>query len=186
MRWAQAELRSCSAHGAAASTKYQKCPYFGNLPLLEGNDPNFMMNHRLLISTCMFSIGNHSQSTQHDELQRKAPCSHHKDCMRTFDLGIPKCNLILREFPLRLGFQVPSFLSSHMSQCSSLSSFSSAARCASMLACMPMSIQLASKLHPHSDGSPNLFPSAVPITWELRGNCWEHGISWSSLDVSPS
>ena len=103
-----------------------------------------------------------------------------------FWLKIPNGNLFMKEFPWSLEFQVPSFLSSHMSQCSSLSSFSSAARCASMHACMPMSIQLASKLHPHSDGSPNLFPSAVPITWELRGNGWEHGISCSSLDESPS
>ena len=145
-----------------------------------------MMNHRLLISTCMFSIGNHSQSTQHDELQRKAPCSHHRDCMRTSDLGIPKCDLDLRGIPLGIGLASSKFPQLSYVQGSSLSSFSSTTRCASMLACMPMSFQLASKLHPHSDGSPNLFPSAVPITWELRGNCWEHGISCSSLDVSPS
>ena len=143
MRWAQAELRSCSAHGAAASTKYQKCPYFGNLPLLEENDPNFMMNERLLDSICMYSIINHSQSIQHYELHRKTPCSLHMDHMRTFDLKIPKWNLFLRKFPLSLEFQVPSFLSSHMSQCSSLSSFSSTTRWDSMHACIPMSIQLA-------------------------------------------
>ena len=165
MRWAQAELRSCSAHGTASSQKYEKCPYFGNLPLLEEIWGNFMMNEHLLISICMYCIRNHSQSIQHDELHRKTPCSLHMDHMRTFDLKIPKWNLFLRKFPLSLEFQVPSFLSSHMSQCSSLSSFSSTTRWASMHACIPMSIQLAIKHHSHSGGSSNLFPLAVHIIW---------------------
>ena len=165
MRWAQAKLWSCSTHGTASSQKYEKCPYFGNLPLLEEIWGNFMMNEHLLISICMYCIRNHSQSIQHDELHRKTPCSLHMDHMRTFDLKIPKWNLFLRKFPLSLEFQVPSFLSSHMSQCSSLSSFSSTTRWASMHACIPMSIQLAIKHHSHSGGSSNLFPLAVHITW---------------------
>ena len=165
MRWAQAEVRSCSAHGAVSSTKYQKCPYFGDLPLLEENDPNFMMNERLLDSICMYSIINHSQSMQHDELHRKTPFPHHRDSMRSLELWIPKCNLDLRKFPLSLEFQVPSSLSSHVSQCSSLSSFSSTTRWASMHACIPMSIQLVIKLHSYYMVPQTYFPLAVPITW---------------------
>ena len=143
MQWAQAEVRSCSAHGAVSSTKYQKCPHFGDLPRLQEIWGNFMMNEHLLDSMCMYSIINHSQSMQHDELHRKTPFPHHRDSMRSLELWIPKCNLDLRKFPLSLEFQVPSSLSSHVSQCSSLSSFSSTTRWASMHACIPMSIQLA-------------------------------------------
>ena len=186
MRWAQAELSSCSAHGAAASSKYQNCPDFGDLPRLEEIWGNFMMNEHLLISICMYSIINHSQSIQHDELHRKTPCSLHMDHMRTFDLKIPKWNLFLRKFPLSLEFQVPSSLSSHLSQCSSLSSFSSTTRWDSMYACIPMSIQLASKLHSYYMVPQTCFLQQSPLLEELRENSWEYGISWSSLHVSPS
>ena len=62
-----------------------------------------MMNEHLLISICMYSIINHSQSIQHDELQRKTSCSHHRDSVGTFALGIPKGNLFLGEFPWSFG-----------------------------------------------------------------------------------
>ena len=137
--WAQVMLCSWNC----IKSKVRKVPRLWGLAQTPEIWGNFMMNEHLLISICMYCIRNHSQSIQHDELHRKTPCSLHMNHMRTFDLKIPKWNLFLRKFPLSLEFQVPSFLSSHMSQCSSLSSFSSTTRWDSMYACIPMSIQLA-------------------------------------------